>query len=68
MLEWEVNYNLSTNRISGWTYDSDGNVLNSGDHTYTYDSEGRSVAFDNSSVQNMYDAFGRLVEQNKNGV
>ena len=26
------------------------------------------MAFDNSSVQNMYDAFGRLVEQNKNGV
>ncbi|MGC2108324.1 MAG: hypothetical protein WA655_02335, partial [Candidatus Korobacteraceae bacterium] len=27
LLEWEVNYNLSTNRISGWTYDSDGNLL-----------------------------------------
>ncbi len=40
-----------------------GNLKNSGDHTYAYDSEGRPVSVD--SVQVMYDAFERPVEQNR---
>jgi RHS repeat-associated protein len=43
-----------------------GNLKNSGDHTYAYDSEGRPVSIDNS-VQVMYDAFERPVEQNRSG-
>ena len=53
--------------MTGWSYDGVGNLLNSGDHTYTYDAEGRVVSLDSSSIQNMYDAFGRLMEQNRAG-
>lgn len=52
----------------GWSYDGMGNLANSGSHTFTYDAEGRPVALDNNSVQIMYDAFGRAVEQNRSGV
>ena len=62
---WTVNYNTSTNQIQGWTYDGMGNLKNSGDHTYTYDAEGRPVTVD--SVQVMYDAFERPVEEESGG-
>ena len=62
---WTVAYNTSTNRIQGWSYDGDGNLLSSGDHTYAYDAEGRPVTVD--SVGLTYDAFGRAMEQNRSG-
>jgi hypothetical protein len=35
-----------------------GNLINSGDHTYPYDAEGRQVTI--GSTQVMYDAFVRV--------
>ena len=42
-----------------------GNLKNSGDHTHAFDSEGRPVTVD--SVQVMYDALGRPVEEQSSG-
>ena len=60
----------TTNRyvsIPGTTvsYDANGNVLSDGSHTYNMDSAGRPVSVD--SVNLTYDAFGRMVEQNRSG-
>jgi hypothetical protein len=54
--------------INGFTpsYDNNGNVLNDNSHTYSWDSEGRPATID--SVNITYDALGRMVEQNRNGV
>jgi len=47
------------------SYDSDGNVLYDGLHTYAWDADGNSVTVD--SVGLTYDALDRMVEQNRSG-
>jgi RHS repeat-associated protein len=61
----------NTNRfisIPGTTvsYDSNGNVLGDGSHTYAWDADGDSVTIDGVGL--MYDALDRMVEQNRSGV
>jgi RHS repeat-associated protein len=47
------------------TYDANGNVLNDGTHTYTWDAEGRPVTVDGVGLT--FDALLRMVEQNRSG-
>ena len=61
-------YSMTSNRIStvGSTtaqYDNNGNVLNDGVHTYTWDADGNSITVD--SVAATFDALDRMVEQNR---
>ena len=59
-------YSSSTNRMTSIggsftpTYDNNGNELNDGDHTYTWDADGRHATVSGVSVT--YDALGRMVE------
>lgn len=48
------------------SYDMNGNVTNDFLHTYAWDATGRPVTIDGVTV--IYDALGRMVEQNKSGV
>ena len=48
------------NRVSGWSYDADGNLLNDGRNNYTYDAEGRVIKL-NGALTYLYDAEGRRV-------
>jgi hypothetical protein len=68
---FQPTYNSSTNRMASIngstpTYDARGNVLNDFLHSYTWDAYGRPITIDGVSV--IYDALGRVVEQNKSGV
>ena len=47
------------------SYDANGNVLSDGSHTYTWDADGHSITLD--GVNLVYDALGRMVEQNRSG-
>jgi RHS repeat-associated protein len=63
-------YNAATNRyasIPGVTvsYDAAGNLLSDGSHTYSWDAYGKPVTIDGIGLT--YDAFGRMVEQNRSG-
>lgn len=60
----------TSNRIDalpGFTpsYDSDGNLLNDGIHTYAWNSNGQPTAVDGVGLT--YDALGHLIEINRNG-
>lgn len=48
------------NRIAGWTYDADGNLINDSRNTYSYDAEGRITGL-NGVPAYLYDAEGRRV-------
>ena len=50
----------NANRVSGWSYDADGNLLNDGRNNYTYDAEGRVINL-NGALTYLYDAEGRRV-------
>lgn len=63
-------YSASTNRmtaIGSFTpmYDNDGNVTNDNIHAYAWDAYGNSTTLD--SVGLTFDAFDRMVEQNRSG-
>lgn len=73
-----ASYSNATNRItciggtgqncSGGTipnYDANGNVLNDSLHSYTWDADGNSVTLDGVGLT--FDAFDRMVEQNRSG-
>jgi len=67
---FQPTYNSATNRFAtlpGTTpsYDSNGNVLSDGSHTYSWDAYGKAITVD--SVNLTYDALGRMVEQNRSG-
>jgi len=64
-------YTMPRNRIStvGSTtaqYDNNGNVLNDGVNTYTWDADGNSITVD--TVGATFDALDRMVEQNRSSV
>lgn len=67
---FQPTYSSATNRFAelpGFTpvYDQNGNLLSDSAHTYTWDADGHPVSID--SVSLTYDAFGRMVEQNRSG-
>jgi RHS repeat-associated protein len=60
-----VSVSLSTNRISGYTYDANGNMTNDGFNTLVYDAENRAVSASNtgSSGTYTYDGNGLRVKR-----
>ncbi len=54
--------NASDNRVTGWSYDSSGNLLNDTIHAYTYDAENRIVKVDNVTAYS-YDGEGKRVRK-----
>jgi RHS repeat-associated protein len=72
-VSWMPGYSTSTNRytLGGTSYDGDGNILNDGSNTYTWDAEGKPVTTVYSSSHETYaftyDAFGHKVELSVNG-
>jgi RHS repeat-associated protein len=67
-LQWLPGYDQATNRYSlaGTSYDANGDLLSDTFHTYTWDANGRPKTVD--SIALTYDALGRNVENNKNGL
>ncbi|MGH9685401.1 MAG: RHS repeat domain-containing protein [Candidatus Acidiferrales bacterium] len=60
---WNQSYNAN-NRISGWSYDASGNLLNDGSHSYTYDAENRITTVDGGATASyVYDGLGRRVRK-----
>jgi YD repeat-containing protein len=59
------------NRLSGapYQYDAAGNLLNDGNHKYTYDAENRVTTVDGGvTATYVYDAFGNRVEKTVSGL
>jgi RHS repeat-associated protein len=55
-------FNTSNNRISGWSYDASGDLLNDGAHAYTYDAEGKIKTVDATTAYT-YDGEGHRVKK-----
>jgi RHS repeat-associated protein len=55
-------FNVANNRISGWSYDAGGNLLNDGAHAYTYDAENKISKVDAVSAY-VYDGEGQRVRK-----
>jgi RHS repeat-associated protein len=70
---FQPTYSTSTNRMTALssftpTYDSNGDLLNDSIHNYAWDADGHAIAVDaglSDAVSLTYDAFGRVVEQNR---
>ncbi|MHB8527025.1 MAG: RHS repeat domain-containing protein [Candidatus Acidiferrales bacterium] len=65
---FQPGYNWQTNQMSsssGATYDSNGDVLSDGLHSYTWDADTRPATIDGVTVT--YDALERMVEEDKSG-
>jgi RHS repeat-associated protein len=68
---FQPTYSVATNRMTALpgnftpTYDANGNVTNDSNHTYSWDVDGNSITVD--SVGLTFDAFDRMVEQNRSG-
>jgi RHS repeat-associated protein len=62
-------YGTSDNRLSGFSYDANGNITGDGTFTYTYDSEDRLVQVTNGAdvITYGYDGDGRRISQTING-
>ncbi|MGH9715358.1 MAG: hypothetical protein ACRD4R_01305, partial [Candidatus Acidiferrales bacterium] len=58
-----VGFSGGNNRVDGFTYDAAGNLLNDGNHSYTYDAENRIVTVDGGAASYVYDAEGRRVRK-----
>ena len=61
---YNLTFSTTTNRIttSGYSYDSSGNLLNDGNHVYTYDAENKISKVDNVSAY-VYDGEGHRVRK-----
>lgn len=55
-------FNASNNRITGGSYDTAGNLLNDGAHSYTYDAENKLRKVDNVTAY-VYDGEGQRVRK-----
>jgi RHS repeat-associated protein len=59
----QVSFDQTTNQIAsgnGVSYDALGNIINDGQHSYTYDAEGRLTQVDGGATATyVYDVFGR---------
>jgi RHS repeat-associated protein len=62
-------YGTSDNRLSGFSYDANGNIVDDGTFTYTHDSENRLVQVTNGTdvITYGYDGEGRRISQTING-
>jgi RHS repeat-associated protein len=68
---FQATYSSATNHMTEIgsqtpTYDLNGNVTNDFLHAYSWDAYGKPVTIDSIGI--MYDALGRMAEQNKSGV
>jgi RHS repeat-associated protein len=57
-----LSFNTSDNRITGWSYDAAGNLLNDGLHNYTFDAENRIKNVDGNAAYT-YDAEGHRIKK-----
>jgi RHS repeat-associated protein len=57
-----LSFDANTNRISGWSYDAAGNLLNDGVHSYTFDAENKISKVDNVAAYT-YDGEGQRVRK-----
>jgi len=55
-------FNTTNNRITGWSYDAAGNLLNDGSHSYSYDAENKITDVDSVSAY-IYDGAGQRVRK-----
>src|SRR5882724_8053304 len=55
-------FNASNNRISGWSYDAAGNLLNDSVHAYTFDAENKISKVDSVSAY-VYDGEGQRIRK-----
>jgi RHS repeat-associated protein len=62
-------YGTSDNRLGGFSYDANGNIIGDGTFTYTYDSENRLIQVTNGAdvITYGYDGDGRRISQTTNG-
>jgi RHS repeat-associated protein len=62
-------YGTSDNRLGGFSYDANGNIIGDGTFTYTYDSENRLTQVTNGAdvITYGYDGDGRRISQTING-
>jgi RHS repeat-associated protein len=57
-----LSFNASNNRITGWSYDAAGNLLNDGLHTYTFNAEDKIKNVDGNAAYT-YDGEGQRVKK-----
>jgi len=57
-----LSFNAADNRLTGWSYDAAGNLLNDGLHTYTFDAENRIKNVDATSAYT-YDGEAQRVKK-----
>jgi RHS repeat-associated protein len=57
-----LSFDTANNRITGWSYDAAGNLLNDGSHSYTYDAENKIANVDSVSAY-VYDGEGQRVRK-----
>ena len=57
----------ANDRMAADTYDSNGNTLTGGGHTFRYEFEDRLTQFDNGVVQYIYDGAGNRVARTESG-
>lgn len=57
-----LSFDLNTNRLSGWSYDAAGNLLNDGVHSYVFDAENKIRKVDNVAAY-VYDGEGQRVRK-----
>jgi len=62
-------YGSSDNRLNGYSHDANGNMIDDGTFTYTYDSENRLIQVTNGAdvITYGYDGDGRRISQTING-
>jgi len=57
-----LSFTASSNRITGWSYDAAGNLLNDGAHAYTFDAENKISKVDGISAY-VYDGDGQRIRK-----
>jgi len=62
-----LTFSGANNRMDGYSYDADGNVLNDGVHSYAYDAENRIISVDGGATTYVYDANGQRVRKTVGG-
>lgn len=64
--QFQPGYNYQTNQMAtGASYDTMGDVVNDGLHSYAWNSDTRPTTIDTATL--VYDALGRMIEQSKAG-
>jgi RHS repeat-associated protein len=59
----------SQNQMDGYSYDAAANLLNDGNHSYTYDAENRIIQVDNGQIASyVYDGDGQRVQKTASSV